>query len=345
MNLPQLRLLRKGTVFLNEGQRKGINSQGSKNAKIAIVGDTTDAYDMNAMKPFSGFGGNALESCLHAAGIIRGECYLTNLVKVKGLEKEYFEERKGLFTAKGITTVNALKEELAETKANIIVTCGAMPFAALCNHKYLGKYRGYIFPSTLLPGRKVIPTFHPRYSLRGMYIQKYIISSDFRKAKEESEFPNIHRPERELFYSPESVREVLDWCHYYTKQTKVGFDLEVVNYEVSCLSFASTPEIAHVLPIAGRWNEEEEMQVWHGIQEVLGNPDSIKVVQNGMFDIPFLLRHCNIEVRGPVHDTMVAHSILYPDLPKSLGFLGSIYCGSQEYWKDLVSFTNIKEEA
>jgi uracil-DNA glycosylase family 4 len=333
-------------MFLNETKVvKGINPQGSKNAKIAIVGDISDAFDMQAMKPFAGFGGNALESCLHSAGIIRGECYLTNVVKVRGVEKDYFDDRKGTCTAEGLCVVNQLKEELEKTKANILVACGAFPFAALCNHKYLAKYRGYLFQSTLLPGRKVIPTYHPRNSLRGMYIQKYIISSDFRKAKEESEFPELRRPDRDLIYNPESIGDVLDWCNYYTKQKIVGFDLEVVNYEVSCISFSSTPEIAHVIPISGRWSFPDELEVWQGIQSVLGNPDSIKVVQNGMFDIPFLLNHCNVEVKGPIHDTMVAHSILYPDLPKGLGFLGSIYCGSQKYWKDMVNFSNIKEEA
>lgn len=334
-------------MFLNEvHERRGINPQGSRNAKIAIVGDITDAFDMKALRPFAGYGGNALESCLHSAGIIRGECYLTNVVKVSGPEKDYFDERKGLFTPKGIECVKQLQEEMANVQANVIVACGNMAFSALCGYRYLSRYRGYVFPT--LPNfgiRKAIPTYHPRNSLRGMYIQKYVISSDLRKAKDESEFPEIRRPERNLMYNPESVGDVIDWCNYYYNQEKVGFDLEVVNYEVSCISFASTPEIAHVIPIAGRWDLQEEQLVWSGINKVLSNPNSVKVVQNGMFDIPFLTNNCNIMVYGPIHDTMVAHSILYPDLPKGLGFLGSIYCGSQQYWKDMVSFTNIKEEA
>lgn len=334
-------------MFLNEvHERKGINPQGSRDAKIAIVGDMTDAFDAQAMRPFAGYGGNALESCLHSAGIIRGECYLTNVVKVKGFEKDYYDERKGLFTPRGMEAVVSLQEELRNIKANVIVACGAMAFAALCGHRYLGMYRGYVFSA--LPTfqcRKVIPTYHPRNSLRGMYIQKYVISSDFRKAKEESEFPEVRRPERDLIYNPDSLMDVVDWCDYYSQQKMVGFDLEVINYEVSCLSFASTPEIAHVIPIHGRWSLAEEISIWLHIEKVLGNPNSVKVVQYGMFDIPFLLNNCNIQVRGPIHDTMVAHSILYPDLPKGLGFLGSIYCGSQQYWKNMVSFTNIKEEA
>ena len=61
-----------------------------------------------------------------------------------------------------------------------------------------------------------------------------------------------------------------------------------------------------------------------------------------MFDIPFLLTRAGVDVRGPIHDTMVGHSVLYPELQKGLGFLGSIYCGAQEYWKDTVKFKNIK---
>jgi DNA polymerase I-like protein with 3'-5' exonuclease and polymerase domains len=78
---------------------------------------------------------------------------------------------------------------------------------------------------------------------------------------------------------------------------------------------------------------------------VLGNPNSVKVVQNGAFDINFLLTRCGIEVRGPIEDTMIAHHIQYPELQKGLGFLGSIYCGSQAYWKDMIKFENIKEES
>jgi hypothetical protein len=91
---------------------------------------------------------------------------------------------------------------------------------------------------------------------------------------------------------------------------------------------------------------EEEIAIWRKIQQVLGNEKSIKVVQNGlMFDIPFLYEHNGIITRGPIHDTMIAHSVMYPDLPKGLNFLGSIYCGSQEYWKGMVKFKNIKESA
>ncbi len=42
---------------------------------------------------------------------------------------------------------------------------------------------------------------------------------------------------------------------------------------------------------------------------------------------------------------MIGHSVMFPEFPKGLDFLGSLYCGSQAYWKDAVKFDNIKGES
>jgi DNA polymerase len=335
-------------MFIQTQVRSDLPGSGKKDSRIVIVGDYTDGFDANARRPFSGPGGTVLENCLHNAGLIRGECYITNLFKVPAKNPaQFFVEKvsgKSYFTDEGLEYVQSLKEELDEVGANIIVACGPASFQALCGLGHLSMYRGYVFESDLLPGRKVIPTFHPKQAIRGMYTYRYLIAADLRKVKEESDFPEIRRPDRTLVYKHDSVEDALQWLDYFTDQPQVGFDIEVLNYEVSCISFASTPNLAVVVPVAGRWSLDEELLVWRGIQRVLGNPASTKIVQNGMFDIPFLLTRNGIVLRGPIHDTMVGHSILYPELPKGLSFLGSIYCGSQEYWKDTVKFKSIKSE-
>lgn len=333
-------------MFIPKIGKVELPPSGNPNSKIAIVGDFTDGYDLQARKPFSGPGGNVLENCLHTAGLIRGEVYATNVIKTKDINPaRYFDKKKTKFTEEGMEYVRLLQAELSEVKANIIVAAGAASFAALCSLGHLSMYRGYIFPSTLCPGRKVIPIHHPRDSMRGMYTYRYMIVSDLRKAKEESYTPELVRPDRKLIYSYDSVQDALDWLDYFADQEIVGFDIEVINYEVSCISFSSDPQMACVIPIADRWTLDEELLIWRGVQAVLGNRASKKVIQNGMFDIPFLLTRNGLVVRGEIHDTMIAHSIMYPELPKGLGFLGSIYCGSQEYWKDTVKFKNIKDES
>lgn len=336
-------------MFIQTQERSNLPGSGRKESKIAIVGDYTDGFDANARKPFSGPGGTILENCLHNAGLIRAECYFTNLFKVQTSNPMRFfvEKNNGRFnfTEEGQQYADILKEELEGVDCNIIVACGPAALAALCDLGHLSMYRGYVFPSSLLVDRKVIPTFHPKQALRGMYTYRYLIAADLRKVKEESEFSELRRPERTLVYKHDCLEDALQWLDYFTGQEQVGFDIEVINYEVSCISFSSTPDLAIVVPISGRWSLDEELQIWRGIQRVLGNPSSTKIVQNGMFDIPFLLTRNGIVVRGPIHDTMVGHSILYPELQKGLGFLGSIYCGATEYWKDTVKFKNIKGES
>lgn len=318
---------------------------GPVGAKIAIVGEAPGAHEDQQLKPFVGPAGSVLEQCLHAAGLIKSEVYLTNVVKVRPPKNDispYYNDATGKFTEAGKEWVDFLHGELAEKKPNVIVAAGGCAMAALTGMFRILKYRGYFMES---PIGKVIPTIHPSGALRGMYLWRHLISADLKKAREHSQTPELTRPKRDLIYQFSHVHEVLEWLEYYEHQPLVCFDIEVMNYEVSCISFSSDPSMAISVPIDSRWSVEDESLIWRGIQRVLGNSASVKVVQNGIFDIHFLLSRCGIEVRGPTHDTMIAHSIMYPELRKGLDFLGSIYCGTQAYWKNMVKFDNIKEDS
>lgn len=335
---------------------------GPSNARIAIIGEAPGAHEDAQLKPFVGPAGSVLEQCLHGAGLIRSEVYLTNVVKVrpKGNNIEPFFNGK-TFSAEGISWVRELREELDALQPNIVVAAGKTALAALTGQTAITKLRGYILDTIELRyTKKCLPTIHPAACLYNQgggakgsiaasgvkpYHNRYVITCDLRKAKEHSLTPELHRPERQLVYRYDRVEEVLEWLDYFAEQPLVSFDIEVTNYEVSCIAFSSSPSIACSVPIAHRWTEQEEAQIWRGIQKVLGNDRSVKVGQNLIFDCHFLLTRCGVEVRGPIQDTMIAHSIIYPELPKGLGFLGSLYCGAQAYWKDMVKWDNIKEES
>lgn len=322
---------------------------GPRDAKIAIVGEAGGSYENIQLKPFVGPAGGVLEQCLHAAGLIRSDIYLTNVIKIHPAGNNiepYFSPSRGTFTAAGQVWVEELRAELNDLNPNVIVACGTTAFAALAGQHKITKYRGYMFPSIGLdPVRKILPMIHPAASLRGQYILRHLIAADLKKAKAESEFPELRRPERQLVYEFGSVSEVLEWLKYFEEQPIVCFDIEVLNYEIACIGLSSDPAIACSIPLTGQWTEQEECEIFRGLQRVLGNPNSVKVVQNSIFDIHFLLTKCGIAVRGPIHDTMIAHSVMFPELLKGLAFLGSIYCGAQAYWKDAVKFDNIKGES
>jgi uracil-DNA glycosylase family 4 len=317
---------------------------GPANAKIAIVGEAPGAHEDQQLKPFVGPAGSVLEQCLHASGLIKSEVYLTNVVKVRPPKNDispYYNDKSGKFTEAGQEWVDYLHNELAERKPNLIVACGGCALAALTGIPRVLKYRGYFFDSSV---GKVLPTIHPSAALRGMYLYRHLIAADLKKAKEHSATRELRRPDRQLIYNFTTPTEVLEWLDYYEHQPLVCFDIEVMNYELSCIGFSSDPSVAISVPLDSRWSLEDELLIWTGLQRVLGT-QSIKVVQNGIFDIAFLLTRCGIEVRGPIQDTMIAHSIMYPELRKGLDFLGSIYCGTQPYWKDAIKWNNIKEDS
>ena len=350
--------------FLNmEKPRRLVPGFGPPDAKIAIVGEAPGAYEDAQLKPFVGPAGTILEQCLHAAGLIRSDVYLTNVVKVRPPKNDisnYFNGRT--FSEAGMEWVQLLREELNAHGCNVIVACGAVPMAALIGRYKITKLRGYIFESIeLTPLRKVIPTIHPAASMydrkggqKGAlatsefkpYLYRHVIASDLKKAKAESQFRELRRPERQLVYEFGSVEEVLEWLEYYEKQPIVSVDIESPRSigEMICIGFSSKPNLGISVPLDSRWSETDELLIWRAIQRVLKS-DSIKVFQNGVFDTWFLLTRYGFETAGEIRDTMIAHSVMYPELPKKLEFLGSVYCGAQEYWKGKVKFDELKEEA
>lgn len=349
-------------TFLPTSSPRRVPGIGPPNAKIAIVGEAPGAREDAELKPFVGPAGGVLEQCLHAAGLTRHEVYLTNVVKVRPSANDissFFDGKT--FSQQGMEYVHELRTELDNLRPNIIVACGKTALAAITGQTAITKFRGYVLDTIELANvHKCIPCIHPAACLWGKtggdkgglaassvkpYLYRYVIICDLKKAKIESASPDLVRPPRQLIYNYSNVEEVLQWLEYFAEQSLISFDIEVLNYEVSCISFSSSPEIAASIPIAHTWTDLEEAQIWRGIQSILGNEKIVKVAQNAIFDCHFLMTRCGVDVRGPMQDTMIAHSIIYPELPKGLGFLGSVYCGAQAYWKDLVRFDDIKENS
>lgn len=345
------------SFFPNMNVRRLVKPEGDPAARIAIVGDYTSAFDDNALKPFQGTAGTVLEQCLHLAGLIRGEVYLTNLIKTKPSRRyppgstqgpcpEFFLENKNTFTEAGNEHLQRLREELDATACNVVVACGRAASVALAGVPQVAAKRGYVFPSIgLRRSRKVIPTHQPGNAYRGMYTNRHMIVCDLKKARAESMFPELIRPDRTLIYEYASVEEALQWIDYFRGKPELSVDIEVINFEVSCINLACDGRVGVVIPIADRWDLDEELFIWRALASLLGDESTTKILQNAIFDIQFMLSRYGVEIKGPIHDTMVGHSCMYPELPKGLGFLGSIYCGSQEYWKDMVKFDDIKDNS
>lgn len=347
--------------FMPTRQSRVVGASGSTKAKICLVGEALGAQEAKTGEPFVGHAGGVLDQCLHSANLIRSDCYITNVVKIKPLGNKihpyYIESndgrQTGRFTEAGMEWVHKLWEELKGVDANVIVPMGKPAMLACTGNDRVTKYRGYVMEGRPeIAGRKVIPTIHPAATLRGQYIWRYYISNDFAKAKRESSTPRIQRPTRDLIW-PDTFSNAEEWLDYFDSCERLSVDIEVINFEVSIITIADSPVQSVAFPMyhspQPQWSVVEEAALWRWFARVLGNKKIVKIFQNGIFDVHFLAMRCGlwVEPLDPMmfEDTMIAHHIMFPEMLKGLGFLGSMYCGAQEYWKDMVKFTNIKAEA
>src|SRR3990172_4218221 len=278
--------------------------------------------------------GTVLDQCLRAAGLVRSQLYITNLLNSRPPKNDispYFGN-KGL-PHRGLAAKQKLLAELAELKPNVIVTLGKVSTFALTGKANITKIRGSLYQGP--NGVKVIPAIHPAAALR-QYLLRYSIISDLKKAEKQSRFPELRLPDRRLLVEM-TFKEACQILEHFAHQPMVSLDIEIVNHEVSCISFCEDPLTSISIPFyftgAQGWSEEEEVHLWLLIAKIIENPNIVKIGQNLIFDLTFLALRNGIVYQGKVEDTMIAQHIMYPDFPKGLDFITSIYI-DEPYYKD-----------
>lgn len=339
------------TAQTNEPGVNEVPPVGPKNARIAFIGEAPGRTEVKYGKPFVGDAGRVFDHCLHEAGIIRAQCYVTNFIKTpigKGIET--YVGRNGL-TQRGIYWRERLADELRTVEADLLVPLGGPAAMAVAGVRSISSSRGYLtYALDDFGGKATLPVLHPASCLYGgSYINKYYIAHDFRKALSIlGDDSGVKEPHIPAVRFPTTVGEVERMVQEMRDAGIFAFDIEVANFEVSCISFASTSSLAYSVLLCDKelWTDREELQIWTLLASILEDSSLAKVGQNLIFDIHFLLTHQHIYVRGPIVDTMIGHSLVYPDFLKGLRFLASIHTNVPD-WKDMVKFKggNVKKES
>ncbi len=110
-------------------------------------------------------------------------------------------------------------------------------------------------------------------------------------------------------------------------QKEICFDtettgIEALHAELVGISFAYKPFEAYYVPFSSDQNETKKV-----IQEfvpVFGNDNISKIGQNIKYDIQVLSNY-QVEVKGKIFDTMIAHYLIQPELPHNMDYLAGIY--------------------
>jgi DNA polymerase-1 len=98
--------------------------------------------------------------------------------------------------------------------------------------------------------------------------------------------------------------------------------LDTHDSELVGMSFAIKPHEAWYIPLPANYNES--LQIVHDFKEVFEDENIGKTGQNMKFDIS-MLKWYDIDVKGKLFDTMLAHYLLQPDQRHNMDFLSETY--------------------
>ena len=154
---------------------------------------------------------------------------------------------------------------------------------------------------------------------------KPIIFADLGKAAREAAYPEIRRPQREVWIEPTIEDLALFEKRHIIPSPDLSIDIETAQDQITCIGFAPDPFHVIVVPWQAKFKRL--------IKELLADPKVEKLFQNGAYDVQRLNRE-GCPVVSWTEDTMLLHAVLFPELPKSLEFLGSIYT-QERAWKQL----------
>ena len=310
-------------------------SEGSKDAPILFLAEAPAKWEMIKGRPLVGESGTIFDKSLYHSGLIRSEVQIANVLRNPTNSIDPYLS-KGSLTDRGRDAVDDLKQRLRDCRARVVVPMGNLALKACTDEFAISKWRGSPTPSTIEGIPWAIPTYHPASTMigRGPYINRHVIISDIKKAKRISEAERFEYPRRHLHIFP-TFQEVVQYLRSIDGYPKpVAFDIEIYNFQVSCISFAHKPDYSISIPFVGdKWTEEEECIIWQLIAAVLENPKNTLVAHNAMFDVSFLYLQNQIRTRATIHDTMIMQRILAPDFPAALQFITSIYT-DEPYYKD-----------
>lgn len=251
---------------------------------------------------------------------------LNKALRLAGISDEqvkvvsYLDEDMGFY--------GTARATVRELDPNVIVLLGEIPLHDVAGKIPIQDWRGSIISNWgVFHGRtyKCIPTFAPDWIQRGQFQHFWSLVTDLKKVLRQSEFPEIRETPWVNLIKP-TISEAVDFLDGVPSDVPWCIDIETRAEQIACFSI-SHGNMAMCIPIqkldGPAWAAAYEAAIWSAVDRLMKrNP--FMVGQNLTFDMEYLFDY-GLEPSGIHMDTMISHAINYPELPKSLAFLTSLY--------------------
>jgi DNA polymerase len=315
-----------------------VEDQVVKNPTFMLVGEAPGREEDKTGKPFQGRSGDQLNRLLTAAGIIREECYITNVIDERPAKNDfsifYQDSQRKVPTETLHYLCVDLRAKISEVKPKVVVALGNESMRAIVGTRGVEARRGSIYYCGDIP---VIPTFHPSAILRGggtshWYTPAAIHDLLRAKAVAKGEAKACH-PEYRVVTNPVELDEYFH--EIALAEECCAFDIETTSRggeAIRCIGFSASPGEAVVVNFEDL--NPKALDLLAVIRKHMTAGAIGWIGQNAYnFDIPMIKKLWGFEVVNFVMDTMVAHHCLYPEFPHDLATIASFYT-TIPYWKD-----------
>ena len=120
-------------------------------------------------------------------------------------------------------------------------------------------------------------------------------------------------------------------CDFFLTKQILSLDTETtstnaIDAELVGLSFAVEEKEAYYVPIPA--NREEALRIVNIFKPASENPEILKIGQNIKYDLE-VLRNYDIELKGKLWDTMIAHYLIQPELRHNMDYMAEVYLNYQ----------------
>lgn len=311
---------------------------GPRDPWLVLVGEAYGEEEEAAGLPFVGAAGRLLDGVLRTVGIPRERLYITNVLNQR---PEPGSNEIGRFYASGKPTdavaphIARLREELAGIDCPIIVPLGAFASSVLIGRSDIGTIRGYPWQVAdgFGPPRIAIPALHPSYFQRGNMAELVLLQWDLLKALRWARGGGAPAT-ADLFLLTDDD-EALACLEEARTHPLVALDIETtgLSREVDCFSVCWDERTAFSIAFERSHGPLGLERIRAALRNLLvGGPRIL--TQNGNYDLSWLERWTRVPGDpSRMDDLMLAHRVVYPDIPMNLRLISSIHT-DLPFWKD-----------
>lgn len=283
---------------------------------IVVVGEAWGAEEEKEKTAFVGPSGKLLRA--HLADL--KDVIFTNLVNQRPPKNdfEFFRQNQEILE-KGLAE---LEDLIRRTEPKLVIGLGSEPLRYLTNANppSIMLWRGSQLWLEKFPGIPFLPTVHPAAVLRN-YEWSFLLKKDIERAKRFlSGEIGWEAPTYQFAKDDPAFLDQID------PSMPIAVDIETRDHTLTHVGIAIsvTSACSFTFP-AKPWIFTRVNEVLRKARRIIGH--------NYLYDATYVRRVFGIE-KAPWFDTMIGHHLLYPGLPKDLGFLASLYCRHYVQWKN-----------